>query len=91
MPTDVMRRGGKYPVRLSLNIPESTSRLLDRWELRTGRSRGELARAALELGLPLLTVGLAGSAGVRGAPGGPPAAAAPPADGGGGRGPDPAV
>ncbi len=55
MPTDVKRRGGNYPVRLSLNIAESTSQLLDRWELRTGRSRGELAREALELGLPKLS------------------------------------
>ena len=55
MPTDVKRRGGNYPVRLSLNIAESTSQLLDRWELRTGRSRGELAREALELGVPKLS------------------------------------
>ncbi len=91
MPTDVMRRGGQYPVRLSLNIPESTSRLLDRWELRTGRSRGQLAREALELGLPLLTAGLRTPPGAGRARGGPPGAAAPSADGRGGRGPDRAV
>ena len=58
MPTDVKRRGGQYPVRLSLNIAEATSQLLDRWELRIGKSRGELARQALELGLPKLTARL---------------------------------
>lgn len=55
MPTGVKRRGGSYPVRLSLNIDETTSTFLDRCEMRTGRTRGELAREALALGLkPLL-------------------------------------
>lgn len=55
MPTGVRRRGGSYPVRLSLNIDENTSTFLDRCEMRTGRTRGELAREALALGLkPLL-------------------------------------
>ena len=51
MPTDVKRRGGGFPVRLSLNISEEISEFLDRWEERMGLSRGELARDALEAGL----------------------------------------
>lgn len=55
MPTVVKRRGGAFPVRLSLNISEETSEFLDRWEERTGASRGELARDALEAGLPIIS------------------------------------
>ena len=55
MPTDVKRRGGVFPVRLSLNISEEISEFLDRWEERTGLSRGELARDALEAGLKTIS------------------------------------
>ena len=47
-------RTTRYPVRLSLNISAATAALLDRWEFRTGRRRGELAREALERGVELL-------------------------------------
>lgn len=54
MPTGVRRRGGHYPVRLSLNISEYMSQQLDRWESATGEPRGLLAREALERGLAQL-------------------------------------
>ena len=54
MPTSVRRRGGQYPVRLSMNISEAMSQRLDRWERATGEPRGNLARRALEYGMPKL-------------------------------------
>ena len=51
MPTSVQRRPGRYPVRLSLNVPEPTSDNLDRWQERLRRPRAEIARQALEVGL----------------------------------------
>ena len=54
MPTSVRRRGGQFPVRMSLNISETLSQRLDRWERATGESRGNLARRAIEAGLPRL-------------------------------------
>ena len=54
MPTSVRRRGGQFPVRLSLNISEAMSQRLDRWERATGEPRGNLARRALEYGMPKL-------------------------------------
>ena len=54
MPTIVRRRGGQFPIRLSLNITEAMSQRLDRWEKATGEPRGNLARRAIAYGLPCL-------------------------------------
>ncbi|MCY4506822.1 MAG: hypothetical protein OXG35_07650 [Acidobacteria bacterium] len=54
MSTAVARRNGLYPVRISLNVSEHTSELLDYLQTVTGESRGVLVREALVEGLPSL-------------------------------------
>ena len=54
MPTEVTRRSGRYSVRISLNVSEDTSRVLDLLERRTGEPRGVIAREALTHGLVAL-------------------------------------
>ncbi len=54
MSSSAGRRGGSFPVRLSINVTDRTSDALDRWSDRTGWSRAELAREALDAGLKLL-------------------------------------
>ncbi len=54
MPTRIQERPGRYPVRVSLNVPRETSEVLDHLEQLTGESRGVLAREALKKGLILV-------------------------------------
>ena len=51
MPTIVRRRPGRFSVRISLNVSEDTSRVLDLIEQRSGEPRGVIAREALSHGL----------------------------------------
>lgn len=53
MPTRVSRRPGQFPVRVSLNVTQETSEVLDYLERATGEYRGVIAREALILGLVL--------------------------------------
>lgn len=54
MSVRVNRRGGQYPVRLSLNITEYMAQQLDRWAHRASDTRGNVARLAIKAGLPVL-------------------------------------
>ena len=54
MPTTVRRRPGRFPVRLSLNIPEKSAEALDLFASKSGYSRGVLAREAIMRGLEVV-------------------------------------
>ena len=53
MPTNVNRRSGDYPVRVSLNVTVETSEVVDYLEQTTGECRGVIAREALNMGLAI--------------------------------------